>query len=56
MLGVEKDQRVTGLTRSIEETEEWVMNIAQGNLQPAVVPVWSTVVMPNDTVVGLVEG
>ena len=55
LLGVEKDQRVTGLTRSIEEAEEWVMNIAQGNLQPAVVPVWSTVVMPNDTVVGLVE-
>ena len=55
LLGVEKDQRVTGLTRSIEDAEEWVMNIAQGNLQPAVVPVWSTVVMPNDMVVGLVE-
>ena len=37
LLGVEKDQRVTGLTRSLEEAEEWVMNIAQGNLQPAVV-------------------
>lgn len=55
LLGVEADQRVTGLTRSREEAEEWVMNIAQGNLQPAVVPVWSTVAMPNDTVVGAVE-
>ena len=55
LLGVEKDQRVTGLTRSREEAEEWVMNIAQGNLQPAVVPVWSTVAMPDGKVAGAVE-
>ena len=55
LLGVEKDQRVTGLTRSREEAEEWVMNIAQGNLQPAIVPVWSSVSMPDGTVVGTVE-
>ncbi len=55
LLGVEKDQRITGLTRSREEAEEWVMNIAQGNLQPAVVPVWSTVAMHDGTVVGTVE-
>ena len=55
LLGVEKDQRVTGLTRSREEAEEWVMNIAQGNLQPAVVPLWSTVDMPDGSVVGTVE-
>lgn len=55
LLGVEKDQRVTGLTRSREEAEEWVMNIAQNNLQPAVVPVWSTVAMADGTVVGAVE-
>lgn len=55
LLGVEKDQRVTGLTRGREEAEEWVMNIAQGNLQPAIVPVWSSVAMPDGTVVGTVE-
>lgn len=55
LLGVEKDQQVTGLTRSREEAEEWVMNIAQGNLQPVVVPVWSTVAMLDGTVVGTVE-
>ena len=55
LLGVEKDQRITGLTRSREEAEEWVMNIAQGNLQPAVVPLWSTIAMPDGTVVGAVE-
>ncbi|MYA15653.1 MAG: ATP-dependent DNA helicase RecG [Gammaproteobacteria bacterium] len=55
LLGVEKDQRVTGLTRSREEAEEWVMNIAHGNLQPAVVPLWSTVAMPDGSVVGTVE-
>ena len=32
LLGVEEDRRVTGLTRSREEAEEWVMNIAQNNL------------------------
>ena len=55
LLGVEKDQRITGLTRSRERAEEWVMNIAQGNLQPAVVPLWSTVTMQDGTVVGTVE-
>ena len=55
LLGVEKDRRITGLTRSREEAEEWVMNIAQNNLQPAVLPVWSTVAMPDGTVVGAVE-
>ena len=55
LLGVEKDQRATGLTRSRDEAEEWVMNIAQGNLQPAIVPVWSSVAMPDGTVVGTVE-
>ena len=55
LLGVEKDRRIAGLTRSREEAEEWVMNIAQNNLQPAVLPVWSTVAMPDGTVVGAVE-
>ena len=55
LLGVEKDQRITGLTRSREEAEEWVMNIAQVNLQPGVVPVWSAVNLPDGTVVGTVE-
>ena len=54
LLGVEKDRRITGLTRSREEAEEWVMNIAQNNLQPAVLPGWSTVAMPDGTV-GSVE-
>ena len=55
LLGVEKDRRIAGLTRSREEAEEWVMNIAQNNLQPAVLPVWRTVAMPDGTVVGAVE-
>ena len=55
LLGVEKDQQITGLTRSREEAEEWVMNVARGNLQPAVVPVWSTIATPDGAVVGTVE-
>ncbi len=55
LLGVEDDGVVSGLTRSPKEAEEWVMNIARTNLQPAETPAWSTTTMPGDRVVGVVE-
>ena len=55
LLGVEKDQRVSGLTRSREDAEEWVMNVARENLQPAITPVWSSIPMEGDSVVGVME-
>ena len=54
LLGVEKDQRITGLTRIRETAEEWVMNIARNNLQPPTIPVWSSITMENGSVVGVV--
>lgn len=55
LLGVEDDGVVSGLTRSVQEAEEWVMNIARTNLQPAETPAWSATTMPDNKVVGVVE-
>ena len=55
LLGVEKDGQVSGLTRSRQEAEEWVMNIARNNLQPTTTPVWTSVVMEDGSTVGIVE-
>ncbi|MYH15972.1 MAG: ATP-dependent DNA helicase RecG [Gammaproteobacteria bacterium] len=55
LLGVEKDGQVSGLTRSREEAEEWVMNIARNNLQPPTTPVWTSVLMEDGSTVGIVE-
>ena len=43
LLGVEDDGRISGLTRSRGDAEEWVMNIARQNLQPATIPVWTCI-------------
>ncbi len=45
LLGVEDDKRISGLTRSTAAAEEWVMNIARQNLEPATIPVWTSIVM-----------
>ena len=55
LLGVDDDGRVAGLTRSREEAEKWVMNIARLNLQPAIIPLWSSVLMEDGKIVGVVE-
>lgn len=55
LLGVEDDRRITGLRKSREKVEEWVMEIARKNLQPEINPVWSTVTMPDGKVVGAIE-
>ena len=55
LLGVEKDQRISGLTRSREAAEEWVMNIARNNLQPPTNPVWTSITMEDGRIVGVVE-
>ena len=38
LLGVENDGTLSGLVRSREEFEEWVMNIASENIQPPFIP------------------
>ena len=55
LLGVEKDQRITGLTRSRETADEWVMNIVRNNLQPPTIPVWTAIKMEDGSVVGVVK-
>lgn len=55
LLGVEDDGRITGLTRTRQKAEEWVMNIARQNLQPAIIPVWSSITMDDGKLVGIVE-
>ena len=55
LLGVEDDRAVSGLTRSREAAEEWVMNIARQNLQPAIIPVWTCIRTEIGKDVGVVE-
>ena len=53
-LGVGDDRIITGITRSEEDAEEWVMNLCRNNLQPSVIPYWETVTVPNVGIVGVV--
>ena len=55
LLGVEDDGAIAGLTRSREAAEEWVMNIARQNLQPAIIPVWTCIETEKDKDVGVIE-
>ena len=43
LLGVEKDQTVSGLTRDRAKAEEWVMETARTHVQPAATPYWETI-------------
>ena len=40
LLGVDDDGTVPGLSRDAGRAEEWVMQAARDNLQPAAIPVW----------------
>ena len=55
LLGVEDDGRISGLTKNVKETEEWLMNIAQNKIQPPAIPVWDSVLMDDGKVVGVVK-
>ncbi len=55
LLGVEDDGAISGLTRSREAAEEWVMNIAQQNLQPAIIPVWTCMEIEVGKNIGVIE-
>jgi len=56
LLGVEDDGIVRGLTRTAKEAEEWVMNIAQNNLQPSMIPLWQTLAMDDsEKLVGVIH-
>lgn len=55
LLGVEDNGSVSGLARSRDEVELWVMNIARQNLQPGFIPHWSSVTLEGEKVVGIIR-
>lgn len=55
LLGVEKDGTVSGLTRSPEKAEEWVMEVARVHLRPPAIPFWETVAWDEGKIVGIVS-
>ena len=54
LLGVEDDGRISGLTRTREDAERWVMDAARQHLQPATIPTWRTVMLDDGKVVGVI--
>jgi ATP-dependent DNA helicase RecG len=54
LLGVEKDGTVSGLTRSVPDAEEWVMNVCRENVKPAVIPYWETVPSDSSNNIGVI--
>lgn len=54
LLGVENNGDVCGITKSRQQAEEWVMNLASQNIQPACIPSWSCVSFDDGKVVGVV--
>ena len=55
LLGVEKDQSVSGLTREREKAEEWVMEAARMHLRPAAIPFWETLDWGDGKTVGIIS-
>ena len=55
LLGVEKDQTVSGLTRDRGRAEEWVMGVARTHVQLAAIPYWETIRWDDARVVGIVS-
>ena len=54
LLGVEDDGTVSGLARSPGSAEEWVMQVARDNLQPAAIPVWQELEWAPEMRIGVV--
>jgi ATP-dependent DNA helicase RecG len=55
LLGVENDQTISGLSRSLAKAEEWVMEAARTHLRPAAIPYWETIEWEPGKVVGIVS-
>ena len=55
LLGVEDNGAITGLTRSREIAERWIMDIARQNLQPEVIPVWRSVTLDDGKIIGVIR-
>lgn len=55
LLGVEDNGGISGLSRTPNKTEEWVMNICRDHLQPSLLPYWETVVVEGTQRVGIIS-
>lgn len=53
LLGVEDDGAISGLRKSREAAELWVMDIARNNIDPPFVPSWSCIVLDRKTVAAI---
>ncbi len=43
LLGVEDDGSISGLTRTVQQVEEWVMNISRDKIRPEIIPYFEVV-------------
>lgn len=43
LLGVENDGSISGLTRTVQQVEEWVMNIARDKIRPEIIPYFEVI-------------
>ena len=50
LLGVENDGRASGLARSREDVEQWVMNIARESIDPRFIPHLEFIMLDNKTI------
>ncbi|CAG1014957.1 hypothetical protein ANRL4_05359 [Anaerolineae bacterium] len=55
LLGVEDDGTVSGLTRTPDDAETWVMNVCRNSLQPAIIPYWETIAWDAAQTVGVIS-
>ncbi len=55
LLGIEDDGTVTGLARSADEAEEWVMQVARDHLLPPITPYWEVHVLWSQERVGIIS-
>ena len=54
LLGIDDDGTVSGLTRDPRMAEEWVMQAARDNLQPAAIPIWEELEWESGMRVGVI--
>ena len=54
LFGVEDDGKISGLTRSGEKAEEWIMQVARDHLAPSIIPTWEVAEYEGGATVGIV--
>lgn len=55
LLGVEDDGTVSGLTRTKNEAEQWIINICRQNIKPPIIPFWETIQWDATKIIGVIS-